>query len=295
MYTSNTMSEVRKQESNAQDFAEKFVYGRYAWFLLTEMWQQGRVIVPGRESIRQLLSNVAERRQTTVPVNPTAAQRLLANHATSGALSTTFTDPSGGIEIPLEIDPNVFNPNLTKASRLLLSVARLAGRGDSRVLDAFTGSGVLGMHFASIGADVVAYDTSEAAVACARKNAFNNQLADKLSVRQGDHTCLHEGELFDLIVANPPLLPCTPPEDQPLASAVFDPGLSATESFIEALPSHLAPAGLCYVITSSTFDRPGRDMYTECEKNNLTSQLVMAAPREHEWYRIHEIQLARME
>jgi release factor glutamine methyltransferase len=283
------MSEVIKRRNSPDDFAEKFVYGHYAWFLLNEMWQEGKAIVPGREPIRRLLSEVAERRQTTTPANPAAAQRLLAQHAAQGTGPTIFKEASGGIEIPLQIDRGVFNPSLTKASRLLLSVARLAERKDRRVLDAFTGSGVLGMYFAAVGAEVVAYDTSASAVACAKKNALYNGVADRFEIRQGDHTCLQEGELFDLVVANPPLLPAVPSKSQSLASAVFDSGLKATETFIEALPHHLAPEGVCYMITSSAFDQPGRDMYSECEKRGLTPELVIAAPREYEWYRVHEI------
>ena len=98
-------------------------------------------------------------------------------------------------------------------------------------------------------------------MACAQKNALQNEVADRITVRRGDHTCLGEGELFDVIIANPPLLPAVPSEDQPLASAVFDPELGATEAFVGALPSHLARDGLCYLITSSAFDRPGRDIH----------------------------------
>lgn len=132
----------------------------------------------------------------------------------------------------------------------------------------------------------------EAAVNCARKNTVLNNVADKITVRQSDRTCLLKDERFDIIAANPPLLPVSRYEERPLASAVFDPDSHATIEFIKALPDHLTSNGRCYLLTSSTFDRNGRNMYSLSEQNGLTAQLVAAAPRQYEWYRIHQIRLA---
>jgi len=290
------MSELEGPEHPLIEKVEKNVYGHLAWFLLNEMWRENRVIVPGREAAWQEISRVAERKQSQTKANPAAAQRLLARHAVEGVNSILFKEASGGIEIPLEIDTNVFNPDLTKASRLLLSVMRLTDYEGKRFLDAFSGSGVLGIYAAAVGASVVSYDISAAAVACAQKNALHNEVSQNMDIRQGDHTCLQPEEKFDIIAANPPLLPIQANfSEQPLASAVFDPELRATIDFIELLPNHLAQDGRCYLITSSTFDSTGRDMYTLCEQNGLVAQLVTAAPREHEWYRIHEIRRSNNE
>lgn len=282
-----------ERRERINQWADRYVTERMAWTLLMEMWQTGQIVVPGQERAWEYVGRLAEPRSAPrKATNPAAAQRLLDRHAEAGASFIEFEEPTGGIIIPLEIDEGVFNPELTKATRLLLSVVRLAEFKGKRMLDAFCGSGVMGLYAAWAGAEVVAYDTSAAAVACARKNAQTNELGGKITVRQGDVSCLEEGDQFDIIAANPPLLPETPSSDQPLSSAVFDTGLYATIEFIRALPAHLAPGGRCYLLTSSAFDQADRDLYTVCDQYALSPRLVAAAPRDYEWYRIHEIRPA---
>ncbi|MBT2272209.1 HemK2/MTQ2 family protein methyltransferase [Rhodococcus qingshengii] len=76
----------------------------------------------------------------------------------------------------------------------------------TRVLDLCTGTGVLSVAAAKAGAGhVVAVDIARRACVNARLNAV---LAGKgIDVRRGDLTAPVRGELFDLVVSNPPYVP----------------------------------------------------------------------------------------
>jgi ribosomal protein L11 methyltransferase len=75
-------------------------------------------------------------------------------------------------------------------------------RGDE-VLDLGTGSGILAIAAAKLGARrVVALDTDPEAVKAARENAAANVVGDEVEVREGSLPEGMAGERFDLIVAN---------------------------------------------------------------------------------------------
>jgi release factor glutamine methyltransferase len=82
------------------------------------------------------------------------------------------------------------------------AVAEEAGSG-LRVLDMGTGSGVSALLAARAGGDVVAVDVNPRAVECARANAKQNELSDKISFIEGDLFDGVEGQ-FDLIIFDPP-------------------------------------------------------------------------------------------
>lgn len=76
-----------------------------------------------------------------------------------------------------------------------------------RILDVGTGSGCIAVAVAANhpGAEVTATDVSEAALAVARGNAGQHNVADRIRFLQGDlFEPLEAGETFDFIVSNPP-------------------------------------------------------------------------------------------
>jgi methylase of polypeptide subunit release factors len=209
-------------------------------------------------------------------------QALLAKHA---ALPRPFTCRFGVAN--LLIDEGVFCPTLTNASPLLLQAVDF--RAGERVLDVFAGSGAFGINAALRGAaTVVTIDIAAQAVACTRKNARRNHVRARVDAREGTmRQRLTKGERFDLIVANPPLLPGEPVTT--LGAAVFDPELQATADFIRALPAHLARRGRCYLLTSSVLERCGYDIDRLCVAQSLTSEIVAKADAGYECYRVHKI------
>lgn len=141
----------------------------------------------------------------------------------------------------LVVYPNVFDPSLTKVSGLLADTID-AAEGD-RVLDMFTGSGVLGLIAAQRASHVIGVDISQIAVACARNNAIRLNLCEKTEFRQGDlWEPIQSNEVFDLIIANPPLLPAIP--ENLLEKAIADsPSMDITTSFLKGCTRHLTKLG----------------------------------------------------
>ncbi len=109
--------------------------------------------------------------------------------------------------LPIYVDASVLVPR--PDTETVIEVARtlvIDRAAACRVLDLCTGSGAIALGLAKElpAAQVIATDVSAEAVAIARKNVERNQLADRISVRQGDLFAPVAGETFDLIASNPP-------------------------------------------------------------------------------------------
>lgn len=218
------------------------------------------------------------------PYDPEPARRLVEKHK---ALPNPYICSFGSSE--LQINPGVFCPTLTNVSPFLLQ--HVDFRKNERVLDAFTGSGAFAINAALKGSDVVAYDASPDAVTCARQNADRNHVADRIDIKLGTlHEAISPSERFNLIIANPPLIPEEPAAN--LETALFDTGLDATKEFIAALPTMLDRNGRCYLTTSDVIERRGYDVNIEelCEENKLSTEVVAKLHLPYESYRVHKIQ-----
>lgn len=120
-----------------------------------------------------------------------------------------------------------------------------------RVLDVGTGSGVLALLAAGVGAGVTATDITERACAFTRFNAAFNGLA--VDVRQGDLFEPVAGEQFDLVLSQPPFV-VQPPGIEPTAYVHGGPtGDELALRILAGLDGVLAPGG-CALLR---FDAPG--------------------------------------
>jgi len=200
-------------------------------------------------------------------------------------LPSPHTSTFGSID--LLITEDVFDPSLTNASRTLLESVDF--RRNERVLDMFTGCGAFAILAALNGArSVAAVDISPLAVHCTALNAKRHHVQAVVSARRGTFgECVSDEEQFDLIMANPPLLPGSPVDL--LSAAMLDPGLNATLDFIRRLPQHLSRGGRCYLLTSDVFDRSGYAIDSICHAAGMASQLVAKTDVEYETYRVHRI------
>ena len=215
--------------------------------------------------------------------DPEPARQLAAKHE---ALQYPYICEFGGAT--LTIDEGVFVPTLTKVSSFLLR--NVDFKPGETVLDAFAGSGAFGVIAALRGSEAVSFDNSEAAASCAQKNAEQNNVAEQVKVRLGTlREAITPAETFDLITANPPLIPSNP--QKPLESALFDNGLQTTTDFIAALPELLAKHGRCYLATSDVIDRNNYkvDIAKLCRDNGLAFSTVDQLHLLYESYRIHKI------
>lgn len=124
--------------------------------------------------------------------------------------------PRGSIII--ELDPGMaFGSGLHPSTQMCLVVLENLVRGGERVIDVGTGSGILSIACARLGAAaVLAVDVDPVAVDVATQNIAHNQVDDRVQVRQGS---LLDGVAgpADLIVANLTadilldLIPAAPP------------------------------------------------------------------------------------
>lgn len=125
-----------------------------------------------------------------------------------------------------------------------------------RVLDLCAGSGAIGLALAKHipGALVSFGELSEEHTALIRKNAEDNGIdASRIDARAGDLFAPFAGELFNLIVTNPPYIP----EKRVLPESVslYEPrealyagadGLALIRRIARAAPEYLAPGGRIY-------------------------------------------------
>ncbi|HTP54240.1 MAG TPA: HemK2/MTQ2 family protein methyltransferase [Thermoplasmata archaeon] len=137
---------------------------------------------------------------------------------------------------------------------LLLPFARNAAPGE-RLLEIGTGNGAIALAAARAGARVVATDRNPHALRVLYLRARTERLS--IAVVRTD---LARGlGRFDRILANPPYLPTRPSEREPdpwqnLALDGGPDGCRTSARIVRTLPSHLAPGGTAYLLTSSRQD-----------------------------------------
>lgn len=122
--------------------------------------------------------------------------------------------------------------------------------GAQSVLEIGCGSGVLAVNIAQRGhiKTVLGIDISEAALACAERNARLNDVDEKLELRQQDYWDLPRKRSFDLIVANPPYIPIAPSLGR---TATEYAGTELLYGILSTYQHHLAEGGQCLLILSS--------------------------------------------
>ena len=147
---------------------------------------------------------------------------------------TTFK--AKGIEIKLIKDRKIYMPSA--ATRLIAE--NLQEIDGLRVLDLGTGSGVLAILASKLGAkNVVATDVSDRAIKIAKRNAEINGV--EIDFRVGDLFNPVRGELFDLIICNPPMTP-SPIQLRRFTWGGID-GRLILDRVIDEAPSHLRRNG----------------------------------------------------
>jgi release factor glutamine methyltransferase len=128
--------------------------------------------------------------------------------------------------------------------------------GRRRVLDLCTGTGVLAISAAQMGAEATAIDLSRRALACARVNSRLNGV--RVEALRGDLFEPVRGRRFDVIVTNPPYVP-GPSERLPERGlerawyAGLD-GRVLVDRICDAAADHLLPGGVVLMVHSSIND-----------------------------------------
>lgn len=160
--------------------------------------------------------------------------------------------------IPLKVNDGVYAPQ--EDSWLLSGVLEASGLAEGRrVLDICTGSGVLALEAARLGArEVLAFDLCPAAVECASSNAAASGLP--VEVRLGTLQDAVRHGPFDLVVTNPPYVPSTLPPAGTGPDRAWDAGADGRvvlDELCALAPRLIAPGG-ALLLVQSEFSAPRR-------------------------------------
>ena len=152
---------------------------------------------------------------------------------------------------PLLVLPEVFNPRLFRTGEALAQA--LNGQfipPGSTVLDMGTGSGIGAIFAARWAQRVVAVDVNPEAVRCTRINTLLNRVERMVKAREGDLFGAVPGELFDVVLFNPPYYRGAP--ESGLDHAFRSPDV--IERFAAGLKFHLRSGGHALLVLSSDGD-----------------------------------------
>lgn len=110
---------------------------------------------------------------------------------------------AGPGDVIVEIDPGMaFGTGYHPTTQLCLLVLQEIVKGGEVVLDVGTGSGVLAIAAARLGArSVVGLDIDSVAVEVAEENVLHASLTDRIAIRQADSPLVFEGQA-DVVLAN---------------------------------------------------------------------------------------------
>jgi methylase of polypeptide subunit release factors len=118
-----------------------------------------------------------------------------------------------------------------------------------RALDLGTGCGIQALHLAGHVGDVVATDVNRRALWLAGLNAQLNDV-DNLDLREGSLFEPVAGELFDLVVSNPPFVISPGGADRLTYRDSGIPGDGVVEEIVRGIPAHLGPGGHGHVLAN---------------------------------------------
>jgi release factor glutamine methyltransferase len=152
-----------------------------------------------------------------------------------------------------EVDEHVYEP----AEDTFLVAEKLDTKKEV-VLEIGTGCGILAILAAKNAKKVVAIDINPYAIDCARRNAKNNDVHDRIDFRQGNlFEPIKDGEKFSLIFFNSPYLPSESDEEKSWIGKAWaggKTGREVIERFIVAAPRYLVANGRILLVQSSLSD-----------------------------------------
>lgn len=135
-----------------------------------------------------------------------------------------------------------------------LALAARLDAGPGRCLDLCAGPGVQSLILAARGRDVVAVEVNPVAAALCAVNAALNGLTDRISVRCGDLYEVAGKGVFDLVSANPPLLPIPEGLEYPFVGDGGPDGLLVTWRILSGLTDYLSEVGHAQLIGMTLSD-----------------------------------------
>ena len=180
-----------------------------------------------------------------------------------------------GLEIDLH--PKVYDP----AEDTFLLLESIQTNPEEVVLEIGTGCGLIALESSRRNAHVICTDINPFAVKLTKRNIKKNQhiLLGHIEVRKGSlFSVIKPGEVFDVILFNPPYLPTSEKEK---VDRWFDAatdggkdGLAVTKRFLKDVQKYLSSNGCAYFVFSSLSDRSKLEEYLK--KETLRYEIVLS-------------------
>jgi release factor glutamine methyltransferase len=232
---------------------------------LTELLVDARIIAPRREACDIVAALGDEPRFWAQTAPQTAVDDAFvrqAHHAAtrraSGAPFAYAVGRAAFRHLTLRVDERVLIPRQETEQLVELVLGHLAGRNDADVLDIGTGSGAIALAVATEAGvrRIVGTDVSLDALAVAGANVREWSQRDasvRVELRAGAVYAPVEGEVFDVIVSNPPYIAYQELADLPGSVRDWEPsaalscgggGLEVTRAILAGAPAHLRSGGL---------------------------------------------------
>lgn len=174
----------------------------------------------------------------------------------------------------LMVEPGVFHPGFFFSSKVMLNFLNTLSLKGLTVLEIGSGSGILSLYCAKMGADVTACDISQTACENTKTNQELNGL--KLSVLHSDLFSSIPAQAFDLVLVNPPYYKKTPQKESEHAWYCGEQG-EYFERFFQGLNSFLHKSSSVYMVLFEGIDlqmieaaakKNGFICYTVYSRNN---------------------------
>lgn len=180
-------------------------------------------------------------------------------------------------DLEIDINSKVYDPS--EDSFLLLEFLKFIPK--QKILEIGTGCGLISLESCRCGANVICTDLNPFAVKLTQRNIKKNKnlLSGNIEVREGDlFSVIKSGELFDVIIFNPPYLPTTKKEKidkwLDLATDGGKDGLFVIKRFVKDVKKYLNSKGQTYFIFSSLSDRVKLEKYLKEE--SLSYEVVFS-------------------
>jgi release factor glutamine methyltransferase len=171
--------------------------------------------------------------------------------------------------ICVKVHPDVFPPQLTFSTKILLDFISEMDLKNKTVLELGCGSGIISLLASKKGASVTASDINQTALDYLGINASKNNL--KLKTVYSDLFQNLENQIFDYIIINPPYYPRKPKNIKEQAWFCGENFEYFQQLFLQ-LPHHLLNGTKCFMILSQDCDL--EKIKTIADENATAFELV---------------------